>query len=504
MAGTPLDLGEMIRRSFLQKQLLQQQGGQMSPAAMLPLASPSAPVASPTAITPAVAPAVAAPPNRVQTALDSYRQAQAEPMPSKSDYHPSVGRRIAATIMGALAGMHDPKSGAEVGSGIVNAPYNQKVTDYQNRLSQKRVAYETEQKGAEDEAKTSHLVSQGKAEEARLKAEEATADLRKFQVSPEGFDRQVQLAKVNHPKTAVPVKLNLKNGEKINATRDSAGNYRDPVSDTVIGLDSIESESPLETKAPVTTSHFDANSGKMIEATPGKDPVVRDVPGVTPKVPKSDPYSDWKESLGHKPDNNEIMRFHHPPPDPNMAAFRKQTIEQARVDRQRTVYSKPHAKIVADTDSQLDKVDEALSLVSQKGSIASNIVMPKLLTATLTGKDSGARLTKDELKGALAKAGITDSWDRWKSSMEGKGQLSELDKQQIGVILNDVKERTKKKQAVANDTLDKMGTAESVDEIIEHDRKARKKRTDMETESDAPKITHRWNNALGRMEEVKQ
>lgn len=53
--------------------------------------------------------------------------------PQMTQYAPSRGRRIAAMVLGGLAGIRDPKAGYEMASDIVSSPYQRALTDWMNQ-----------------------------------------------------------------------------------------------------------------------------------------------------------------------------------------------------------------------------------------------------------------------------------------------------------------------------------------------------------------------------------
>jgi hypothetical protein len=229
-------------------------------------------------------PGIAMPSNR-ELAGDQYRQAAAQPPPSREEYHPSVGRRIGGALLGAIAGMHDPKTGYEVGHGAVYGPYDRKLSEYQQNLERKKQLFEEENKASGEEAKIGAEVNRSGAEKARQERETVQKKNLEWTGSPEGRDFELQKLHIQHPLNAkaVPVTVTLGNGEKMNVLKREDGSYFDPSTNTVVGLGAIKKEEPLETKAPVTSTHFDESRGMGIELTPGQPPKATPVPGMTPK-----------------------------------------------------------------------------------------------------------------------------------------------------------------------------------------------------------------------------
>lgn len=95
--------------------------------------------------------------------------------PQLSKYHPSTGRKIGGVLLGALAGMHDPASGARVGHAIAYGPYERQQAEYQQGLESRgelaKIA-EDIQNRQRQEAVSQATISSRQAAEAASRATE--------------------------------------------------------------------------------------------------------------------------------------------------------------------------------------------------------------------------------------------------------------------------------------------------------------------------------------------
>src|SRR5487761_91552 len=110
---------------------------------------------------------------QTQSAYSDYQKARGIGAPQLSDYHPSLKRKIFSGILGGLVGMHDLKSGMETGKAIYYGPFNKQMSDYEQRLSEKKQAFEDAQSLELGSAKTGAEEERRQAEGARKLTEEA-------------------------------------------------------------------------------------------------------------------------------------------------------------------------------------------------------------------------------------------------------------------------------------------------------------------------------------------
>ena len=187
------------------------------------------------------------PPTNRDEAKKGYLDMLSQGAPSQADYHPSVLRTILAGLLGAATGITDPEGGKKVSSQIAFGPYQKQMTAYQQRLAEKKQAYETEEGSAKDEASIGEVkqrgaaeVSRAGAEEARRQAEEAKA--KELEPGTPQYQGAIEKLKIQHPGSSkVPdlYELPLKNGETVVATRNAQGEFTDSTG-LVIGLDTYD------------------------------------------------------------------------------------------------------------------------------------------------------------------------------------------------------------------------------------------------------------------------
>lgn len=154
------------------------------------------------------------------------------------------------------------------------------------------------------------------------------------------------------------------------------------------------------------------------------------------------------------------------------------------LDRESTHFAKSHEKSVSDANTQLEKIADARSMINGSAE-AQALGVPKVMTALVSGAGSGVRITQAELN-AIAKArGISGDVEGFLNSVSGKGKLTSTQQKQLTGMLDDVKARIVQKQAIANEALDKINSAQSRDQIIQYDKEARQKVTDLEKSESA-------------------
>jgi hypothetical protein len=158
----------------------------------------------------------------------------------------------------------------------------------------------------------------------------------------------------------------------------------------------------------------------------------------------------------------------------------------AALDRELKQYGAPHQKAVDSANAQLEKIADAKAMIN--GNAESQALgIPKVLTALVSGQGSGVRITQPELN-AIAKArGWGGDLEGTLNSISGKGKLTDTQKQQLSQILDDVHTRIQQKAAIASDALDKMSAGGSREQIIQADKEARQKLTQMESGGEAAK-----------------
>lgn len=242
--GTDFDIAEALRRAQLARQLVSTGGGtsgdigvvrgdpgmggatSINTAGAAPVASsisvpPNSGIivdryggGSPRSIAPspnlspaapAIQPSQTTPPSQVplsyfgqnsprDQALAEYRDVLNQPPPNINDpqYKPSIGRRIAAALLGGIAGLHDPKTGYTVGHGTAYGKFDQAMSDYQRRLAQKKEAFETEQGVAKESATEEELKARRGAEEERAAAEHARRLYEEYRTSDLAHQREME------------------------------------------------------------------------------------------------------------------------------------------------------------------------------------------------------------------------------------------------------------------------------------------------------------------------
>ena len=146
--------------------------------------------------------------------------------------------------------------------------------------------------------------------------------------------------------------------------------------------------------------------------------------------------------------------------------------ETGRLDRETAQFGTPYQKALDAATATLERVDSAKAMLSQ-GAVGQALELPKLLTAVVSGAGTGVRITQPEITRILGARGWGGTIEAWLSKAVGNGDLSTQQKLEIARVLDEVRATVEKKQAIANDTLDKMRGARSREEIIAADKAAR-------------------------------
>ena len=146
----------------------------------------------------------------------------------------------------------------------------------------------------------------------------------------------------------------------------------------------------------------------------------------------------------------------------------------AELDRIGGRLGKPYEAGNTAAESQLEKIADARAMIN--GSAAAQAVgIPKILTALVSGQGSGVRITQAELNMIAHARGIQGDVEGFINKVSGKGVLAPEQQKQFTQILDDVKARVMAKQQIANETLDKINSASSREEVVQADKQARQK-----------------------------
>ena len=148
--------------------------------------------------------------------------------------------------------------------------------------------------------------------------------------------------------------------------------------------------------------------------------------------------------------------------------------QNGEVDRIGARLGKPYEAGNTAAESQLEKIADARAMIN--GSAAAQAVgIPKILTALVSGQGSGVRITQAELNMIAHARGIQGDVEGFINKVSGKGVLAPEQQKQFTQILDDVKARVMAKQQIANETLDKINSASSREEVVQADKQARQK-----------------------------
>ena len=375
-------IAELIRRAQLARQLQSVGGGgipQDNQASQIPT---QAPVQAP------VQPQqVQAPPQQDprQTALGDYRQALSQPAPRMSDYHPSKARSILAPILGGIAGLHDPKTGYQVGHDVKFGPFDRQMSEYQQRLAQKKAAFETEESAAKEAATEGELKARGREQDARAEEAKARAAKERFSITPEGIKAARE---VRHPLKLDIYKVPLKNGEEITAYWDNeARQMIDTNNDMPIGPDAYDTSKiyKIGTEPKVSAPKvgtMDAALEKYAKEHGKVDKEGKGDPSLLTYAETVKVRNDWQQTPAQG--FERVMVGQH--------------AEDAPIDASYKMHSAYLEKDFTQLDNAVQKYSELDTMLNQNNAQSDAIVAPKLLSAAVGGMGSGLRMTNSEIE----------------------------------------------------------------------------------------------------------
>jgi hypothetical protein len=136
----------------------------------------------------------------------------------------------------------------------------------------------------------------------------------------------------------------------------------------------------------------------------------------------------------------------------------------ANTEKEYTAARKDLSTSFSKAQTQLDSINEASSLIDS-GAIGQALGTVKTLVGIAGGQGSGVRITQAELNSIAKSQGIQGDFQSWISKMEGQGQFSPQQKQQLHAVLGQAQQKLQEKSQMLNDTLDKLDGAGSTDEI---------------------------------------
>lgn len=173
---------------------------------------------------------------------------------------------------------------------------------------------------------------------------------------------------------------------------------------------------------------------------------------------------------------------------PNPVPYEKPNVAlidrgQNEADKVATRLTKPYDTALTKSQDQLDRVDETSRMLASPGAEGKALGVPKLLTALVSGQGTGVRITQPELNAIYSARGIKGDVDAFFNQISGQGRLSAQQIKEVNGILNDVKARLQDKIAIHSATLDAMNGADSREEVVAADKKAKQLLRDYESYS---------------------
>lgn len=456
---------------------------QLPPEAQAPPAAPNgqqmgAPIAPPTTrlkLGPGgtTTPVPITPPTP-QTAAQTYQDLLRNP-PIKE--HPGKLRQILAAISGVGMGMlGGPTAGLGMNEMIREGPNRSRARGYAQQLELAKEASDLEAAQKAADVKSQELLAQKAAEEARAQAEASRGrtqeSLRKkaeYELSPEGQAFEIQKLQIQHP----------------NLPRERAleGPY-------VGTMDGKEIEGIFLDKTSGTYYYRDPQLNKLVPLT-GDVKLKKEGAEKTPS--EFDAYGAAFEKEHGRPMNSvEIMDYHRRALQPQDQSFKN----EMQMFRARDMAKKPYQRTFDLATTQLDKINEARSMLTTGTPESQALAVPKVLTAIVSGQGTGVRITQPEMNSILSARGVKGSLEGWISAISGRGRLTPEQRQQLVDVLDDVGKLVQKKQALQSETMDKIDSAENLGELSKAQIEHRKK--EIEGSTPTGQVLHGTQKSTGR------
>ena len=114
--------------------------------------------------------------------------------------------------------------------------------------------------------------------------------------------------------------------------------------------------------------------------------------------------------------------------------------------------------------TQLDNIDQARSEINSNP-VGQSLGALKTLVALAGGQGSGVRITQPELNSIANGLGIKETFENWVNKQSGQGRFDTPTQKQINDALSAVEAKIKQKESTLNDTLDKLDSAKTKDDI---------------------------------------
>ncbi len=143
------------------------------------------------------------------------------------------------------------------------------------------------------------------------------------------------------------------------------------------------------------------------------------------------------------------------------------------LDRETQQYGADHRKALADASSQIDKIQDARSMLQSGSAEALALAIPKVLTAVVSGPSSGVRITMPELDSIIKARGLGDSFNAFMERMKSGKKITTGQASQLGAVLDDVEKNVLRKQSIHNQALTEIGSAPDRKSIIDADKRSR-------------------------------
>jgi hypothetical protein len=478
------DFSELLRRAQLQRQLApinspatglpaqlglptQYASGLGAPPPAAPANAPQAPLNAPVA-----APSVAPPQAPQHPAQSAYQDFVANnEAPKLSDYHPSLGRRIAGVALGALAGMHDPKSGVETGQRVAYGPYSQQLSSYEQRLKEKKDAYELEQNQEYNTARTGAETARTNAEIARSEAEKAAKDVSLGKLSPEAFRQKMEEMAVQYgwhysqtPKGELgeDVLAHLPGqDDPVAFIKLKNGMFYNPATDTYVGpnaLDLKKPVTPLITKEPTEKTVKPTNEEEDLARYAKSLGVVNDKGEGDPSKLSYDQSRKYQQNLAQDKQTPQLAQ--------QRTAGAAHTLDagpQASYNKNSGILEKH----LDSANSTIEVFNNLKATLDQKNPQSDAVAFPQLIKAVVGGLGSGFRMTNAEIMNAV---GGRTEWEKLQATINkfstdpSHPQIPDPQRKQIYALADALEKKIQARRDLALKTLDKLGGSNDINE----------------------------------------
>lgn len=160
--------------------------------------------------------------------------------------------------------------------------------------------------------------------------------------------------------------------------------------------------------------------------------------------------------------------------------------QSAQSDREVGMLGKPYQASLASGQDQMEKITEAQQMLKSGNAETQALAIPKVLTALVSGRSTGVRITQPELNAIGGARGITGDVTAWLQKLAAGKKLTGDQTAQLNGVLQDVGTRIQQKMSISSDTINQLQNAPDRASRIRADQTGRQRLNSMETSGAGP------------------